>query len=119
MSDRSIGGAGDQRASQKPDPHLRPGPGFATRGALGQRATSYSATTSRPWAVSAQITAMSTAMIAIDQTGYHGMNAKLAIGAERRHEHADGAGEHVAGHDPEPGEDQDRPEDEVDPSPLR
>jgi len=34
-----------------------------------RRPTGYSATTSRPWAVSAQITAMSIAMIAIDHTG--------------------------------------------------
>ena len=58
---------GNTVTSQKPDPTRNAEPGF------GQMARSapmdYSATTSRPWAVSAQMTAMSTAKIAIDQTG--------------------------------------------------
>ena len=84
-----------------------------------RRDHSCSFSTSRPCIVSAQITAIATAMIEIAQIGYYGNQANPAIALTTADDHADDPRPHGAGEHPEAGEHDDDPDDQVDPSPGR
>ena len=82
------------------------------------RARSGSAAMSRPWAVRAQITATQMAIMIELHTGWIGSHTKLATALPRATRTPDGAGQHVAGEDPQSGQEDEDPDDQVDPAPL-